>query len=74
MNIHSQIVKVIATTFVKGEGTPEDPVRRSTAYFNLNGEFLFERDQRDVAIEEDRRIREMRSKEGTDYQHGITRE
>ncbi|MCM1298198.1 MAG: hypothetical protein NC203_00540 [Firmicutes bacterium] len=58
MDIHSQIIEVIATTYNKGSGTAEDPVRRTTSYFNLKGEFLFERDEYDVAIEQDKMLRE----------------
>lgn len=65
MNIHSQIVKVLATTYNKGDGTPADPVRRATSYYSLEGDFLCERDELDVAIEEDKRVREMLSKART---------
>lgn len=63
MNIHSQIVKVIATTYNKGDGTPEDPVRRATSYYSLKGEFLFERDELEVAIETDKKLKEILSEE-----------
>lgn len=58
MYIHSQIVKVIATTYDKGSGTAEDPGRRATAYYDLDGKFLFERDELNSAIEKDRELRE----------------
>lgn len=44
MNIQSYVVQVIKTVYVKGNGTEEDPVRKVTAYFDLDGNLICERD------------------------------
>lgn len=62
MDIHSKVVEVIATTYNKGTGIVDDPVRRATSYYSLQGKFLFELDEYDEAIETDKKLREKFSK------------
>lgn len=45
MNAKSCIIQVIKTEYTKGKGTQEDPARQVTAYFNLNGTLICERDE-----------------------------
>lgn len=39
-----EVVKVIKVEYVKGNGTEESPVRNAKSYYDIDGNFLFEKD------------------------------
>lgn len=41
---HSEVIQVIKTTFLRGIGTEDDMYRQVTAYHDLDGNLLAERD------------------------------
>lgn len=43
-------VKVIKQTYIKGSDTVEDPLRKVTAYYELNGRLIHEEDYRSEII------------------------
>ncbi len=45
MRTHSRVIQVIETCYTKGDGTPDNPGRKVTAYFNFDGKLIYEHDE-----------------------------
>lgn len=43
-DVEAKVIQVIRVVFLRGEGIEKDPIREVIAYFDLEGNFLCERD------------------------------
>ncbi len=45
MNAKSRIIQVIETSYIRGDGTSENPMRTVIAYFKFDGRLIYEHDE-----------------------------
>lgn len=44
MNARSEVIQVIKTVYITGEGTKNDPIRQVIAYFDFDGTLICKKD------------------------------